>query len=74
VFNLFLRSLSQGLQAFVPVAAALAWFRRTDAAVASALRSGWVTTGPKAKEFEQAFSCKPEAKMVRSTEQRCEVW
>lgn len=26
------------------------------AAAASALRSGWVTTGPKAKEFEQAFA------------------
>ena len=26
------------------------------AAVTQALRSGWVTTGPKTKEFEQAFT------------------
>ena len=46
MFSLFLRSLSQGLQAFVPVAAALAWFRRTNGAVASALWWGALLSVP----------------------------
>jgi endothelin-converting enzyme/putative endopeptidase len=25
-------------------------------------------------EFQKAFSCKPDAPMVRSGEKRCEVW
>ena len=46
MFNLFLRTLSQGLQAFVPVAAAQTWFQRTDATAASALAWGAVLSMP----------------------------
>ena len=46
MLSLFLHSLSQGLQAFVPLAAALTWFRRADATVTSALRRGAIVAVP----------------------------
>ncbi|MGE3176249.1 MAG: hypothetical protein AB7O32_02165 [Vicinamibacterales bacterium] len=40
MFQLFLRTVSQGLQAFVPVAAAWIWFRRSDPRIASPIGTG----------------------------------
>ena len=55
MFNLFLRTLSQALQAFVPVAAAQTWFRRTDATAASALAWGAVLSIPVTAAAAWAF-------------------
>ncbi|MQA29946.1 MAG: hypothetical protein GEU82_08925 [Luteitalea sp.] len=52
---LFLRTLSQGLQAFVPIAVALTWFRRTDAAVAAALWHGALLSVPATVAATWAF-------------------
>lgn len=46
MFNLFLHTLSQGLQAFVPVAAALSWFGRREPTVTSAILRGAVLSAP----------------------------
>jgi hypothetical protein len=34
-------------------------------AVAAVLRSGWITSGPKVVEFEQAFATAPAARLRR---------
>jgi hypothetical protein len=45
--SLFLRTVSQGLQAFMPIAVALIWFRRRDdASRASAIRRGLILSMP----------------------------
>ena len=47
MLNLFLRILSQGLQAFIPVGVALAWYdRHHDSAAASAVRRGLILSIP----------------------------
>lgn len=46
MFNLFLRTLSQGLQAFIPVAASWTWFRRSDQGIASSIGLGTLVSIP----------------------------
>jgi hypothetical protein len=47
VSNLFLRTISQGLQAFVPIAVALAWFRHCgDGARISGIHRGLLLSAP----------------------------
>jgi hypothetical protein len=46
VFNLFLRTVSQGLQAFIPIAAAWTWFRRSDPGIARAIGIGALLAVP----------------------------
>lgn len=46
MFNLFLRTVSQGLQAFIPVAASWTWFRRSDPGIASSIGLGTLASIP----------------------------
>jgi hypothetical protein len=46
MFNLFLRTVSQGLQAFIPIAASWTWFRRSDPGIASAIGLGALLSIP----------------------------
>ena len=56
---------------FLPFAAPLVGQEEVDA-VTECVRSGWLTTGFKVKEFEKAFTCKPGQPMVPGN--RCRVW
>jgi hypothetical protein len=55
MLNLFLHTLSQGLQAFVPIAAALAWFERNDRGARQAIRRGVALSAPATVAAAWAF-------------------
>lgn len=56
MFNLFLRTVSQGLQAFIPIAASWTWFRRSDPRIASAIGLGALGSVPVTIIASRAFA------------------